>query len=621
LIRSAEKVTGNKEVTYLAARDYFRPHQAPSLLEVIAKLLNNTEQIMLCSNLWTGGYTNYLKSQCLKPSVSNGSELILLSRFGLNAEPWLGSIQFFRGISEGFTKLFDYIEDASCTEEISQVKIETITREFGNYCIKKKSDQLSILESASKKELVTARRVHLRSEVNSFTHDYPVPPEDLVVYPKHGKVTILSLQKETNPDHCEKQNEVYEIVHEGTLHSGPLRYTFQRGQLFNAHYSRYRYKWKLKGVPKESAERTKMKSEFVPLLFDHLRGLRETQRWQLLSTVEKEALALANVNLKTTIQKEFDFFGMIGKGPKMQEMFEQVQTVARVDSTILIMGETGTGKELLAKAIHQAGLRRNQKFLAINCAALPESLLEAELFGHEKGSFTGALSQKRGIFETVNGGTLFLDEVGEIPSAMQVKLLRVLEEQEIQRVGGRETIPIDVRVISATNEDLKDLVTSGRFRSDLYYRLHVITLTVPPLREHLEDLILLVDHYLDLFSRRCKKQKPVITREALSFLKNYQWPGNIRELKNVIEHAVVMGRDQQITPDDIILPEEGQPLTKVEIGEPKSFHKSIESHKRYVIEDALKKSNGNQSKAAQLLGLQRTYLARLIRQLNISVED
>jgi transcriptional regulator with PAS, ATPase and Fis domain len=149
----------------------------------------------------------------------------------------------------------------------------------------------------------------------------------------------------------------------------------------------------------------------------------------------------------------------------------------------------------------------------------------------------------------------------------------------------------------------------------------VITLTVPPLREHLEDLILLVDHYLDLFSRRCKKQKPVITREALSFLKNYQWPGNIRELKNVIEHAVVMGRDQQITPDDIILPEEGQPLTKVEIGEPKSFHKSIESHKRYVIEDALKKSNGNQSKAAQLLGLQRTYLARLIRQLNISVED
>jgi transcriptional regulator with PAS, ATPase and Fis domain len=305
----------------------------------------------------------------------------------------------------------------------------------------------------------------------------------------------------------------------------------------------------------------------------------------------------------------------------MQELFEQIQTVAQVDSTVLIMGETGTGKELLARAIHQASLRRSQRLLAINCAALPESLLESELFGHEKGAFTGALSQKKGIFETANGGTLFLDEVGEISSAMQVRLLRVLEEQEIQRVGGTETIPIDVRVISATNENLKDLIASGKFRRDLYYRLYVITFKVPPLRERLDDLILLVDHYLDLFSRKCKKQKPVITREALSFLKNYQWPGNIRELKNVIERAVVMDRDQQIAIDDIIIEEEDQSLTKIKIDEPNSFHDSIESHKRNVIADALKKSSGNQSKAAQLLGLQRTYLARLIRQLNISAKD
>jgi len=266
-------------------------------------------------------------------------------------------------------------------------------------------------------------------------------------------------------------------------------------------------------------------------------------------------------------------------------------------------------------------LRRNRKFLAINCAAIPESLLEAELFGYEKGAFTGALSQKKGILETVNGGTLFLDEVGEIPSSMQVKLLRVLEEQEIQRVGSRETIHIDVRIISATNEDLKELVASGRFRSDLYYRLYVITFKVPPLRERLDDLVLLVDHYLDLFSRKCKKQKPVITREAITVLTNHQWPGNIRELKNVIERAVVMDRDKQITREDIILPEDVQPFPKVETGEPQPFHESIEGHKRYVIEDALKKSGGNQSKAAQLLGLQRTYLARLIRQLNISVKD
>jgi two-component system, NtrC family, response regulator AtoC len=618
LCQMAERVTGNKEVTYLAARDYCLPHQAPPILEVIVKLSNNIEQIMFCSNLWAGGYTNYLQSQCLKPSVSDGSELIYLSRFGLNAEPWLSSIQLLRGVFEGFTKLFDYIEDVSCIEEISQVKIETVIKEFGNYYVERDRDKLSVFDSSSKKELVTARRVYLRYDVITLAHEYPTSSEDLVVYPKNGKVTILSLQKETNPDNKKDENAVYEIVQGGTLHSGPVKYTFQSGRFFNAPYSRYRYKWKMKGVPEESPERALMKSEFIPLLFNHLRGLRETQRWQLLSTIKKEALALANVNLKTTIQKEFDFFGMIGKAPRMQELFEQIQTVARVDSTVLIMGETGTGKELLARAIHQASLRFDQKFLAINCAALPESLLEAELFGYEKGAFTGALSQKKGILETVNGGTLFLDEVGEIPSSMQVKLLRVLEEQEIQRVGGREIIHIDVRIISATNEDLKDLVTSGRFRSDLYYRLYVITFEIPPLRERLEDLVLLVDHYLDFFSRKCKKQKPVITREAITVLTNYKWPGNIRELKNVIERAVVMDQDQQITIDDIIIEEEDQSLTKTKIVKPHSFHDSIESYKRHVIEDALKKSNGNQSKAAQLLGLQRTYLARLIKQLNIS---
>jgi len=621
LCQTAEKVTGNKEVTYLAARDYCLPHQAPPILEVIVKLSNNIEQIMICSNLWAGGYTNYLKSQCLKPSFSDGSELIYLSRFGLNAEPWLSSIQLLRGFFEGFTKLFDYIEDVSCIEEISQVKIETIIREFGNYHVEKDRDKLSVFDSSSKKELVTARRVHLRYDVITLAHEYPTSPEDLVVYPKNGKATILSLQKETNAENWEDENAVYEIVHEGTLHSGSLKYTFQRGQLFNAPYSRYRYNWKSKPIQRELPEMSRMKSEFVPLLFDHLRGLRETQRWQLLSTVEKEALALANENLKTTIQKEFDCFGMIGKSSVMQELFEQIQTVAQVDSTVLITGETGTGKELLSRAIHQASLRCNQKFLAISCAALPESLFESELFGYEKGAFTGALSQKKGILETANGGTLFLDEVGEIPTAMQVKLLRVLEEQEIQRVGGRETIHIDVRIISATNEDLKDLVASGKFRSDLYYRLYVITFKIPPLRERLEDLVLLVDHYLDLFSRKCKKQKPVITREAITVLTNYQWPGNIRELKNVIERAVVMDRDKQITPEDIILQEDVQPLPKAEMAGPQLFHESIEDYKRYVIEDALKKSSGNQSKAAQLLGLQRTYLARLIRQLNISEKD
>ena len=223
LCQTAEKVTGNKEVTYLSARDYCLPHQAPPILEVIVKLSNNIEQIMICSNLWAGGYTNYLKSQCLKPSFSDGSELIYLSRFGLNAEPWLSSIQLLRGFFEGFTKLFDYIEDVSCIEEISQVKIETIIREFGNYHVEKDRDKLSVFDSSSKKELVTARRVHLRYDVITLAHEYPTSPEDLVVYPKNGKATILSLQKETNAENWEDENAVYEIVHEGTLHSGSLK--------------------------------------------------------------------------------------------------------------------------------------------------------------------------------------------------------------------------------------------------------------------------------------------------------------------------------------------------------------------------------------------------------------
>ena len=305
----------------------------------------------------------------------------------------------------------------------------------------------------------------------------------------------------------------------------------------------------------------------------------------------------------------------------MQRLFEQVKLVARAESTVLIVGETGTGKELLARAIHHLSPRQSERFFAINCAVLTESLLEAELFGYEKGAFTGAQSMKKGIFETAHGGTLLLDEVGEISPAMQVKLLRVLEEEEIQRVGGRETIPIDVRIISATNRDLKELVDSGGFRNDLYYRLHVISLQIPPLRERREDTLLLVDHFLGLFSKKCKKEKPTLTREAVVLLENHTWPGNIRELKNVIECAVVLDSDNQITRDDIIIHEIGTSVPPAEGGRIIPYHETVEGHKRRVIEEALIRTNGNRTQAAELLGLQRTYLSRLIRQLGISTNS
>ncbi|HLG21589.1 MAG TPA: sigma-54 dependent transcriptional regulator, partial [Candidatus Manganitrophaceae bacterium] len=512
--------------------------------------------------------------------------------------------------------LFDCITDAACSEEISQVKIETVAKEFGSYRIEQRNDQLSILENDSKREVVAARKVFLKSETIPLSENKLGRGDGLVVSPKNKSLTVLTPGIEENPTHWKRENAAYQIVHEGTLQAGPLRFPFQKGQLFNAPYSRYRFKWSSKETRLFSPETAQARSEIIPLLFNHLTELRETHRQLLRCAIENKALVQANNNLKGALQKESDFFGIIGKSAKMKKLIEQVELISQVDSTILITGETGTGKELLAKAIHQSSPRRDQKFVAINCAALSESLLESELFGYEKGAFTGALSQKKGIFEAAHGGTLFLDEVGEISLTMQAKLLRVLEQQEIQRVGGRETIAIDVRILSATNRDLREMVASGKFRSDLYYRLHVISLAVPPLRERFEDLLSLVDYYLNFFSQKSKKKKPVLTREALAALENNPWPGNVRQLKNVIERAVVLDRDQVITPDDLVLPHEGSsPKSEVEL---QPFHQALDHYRRAVIEEALKKTNGNQTKAAELLGLQRTYLARLIRDLNMS---
>ncbi|MFQ5328420.1 MAG: sigma-54 interaction domain-containing protein [Thermodesulfobacteriota bacterium] len=620
LIQAAEEATGSKEVTYLAGRSYFRPRQAPSILELIMKLLNNVEQILLYSNLWAGGYTNYLKLQSVKPAKAGHSELIILSRFGLDVKPLIGSVNLIRGNYEGFARLFDYVDDTACGEEVSQLELETIVREFGNYRLEQSGESVSIVESATGDVAVTARRAFLESEEITIPHDTLVDNEELVVAPIDGTASIIAPQKKTAQASAQElgdEDGVYEIVRGGTLKSGPLTYTFQQGRFYNAPYSRYRYRWRQRKAPMELPFIAKAKADIVPLLFYYIRGLRETQTRVLRSTIENEALARTNEKLRSTIRQESDFLGMIGKGPAMQRLFEQVKLVARAESTVLAVGETGTGKELLARAIHQLSPRRNERFFAINCAVLTESLLEAELFGYEKGAFTGAHAMKKGIFETAHGGTLLLDEVGEISLAMQVKLLRVLEEEEIRRVGGRESIPIDVRIISATNRDLKELVDTGSFRSDLYYRLHVISLQIPPLRERREDILLLVDHFLALFSKKCKKEKPTLTREAVVLLENHTWPGNIRELKNVIESAVVLDSDNRITRNDIIIHDIGTPAPPAEGGRIIPFHETVEGHKRRVIEEALARTNGNRTQAAELLGLQRTYLSRLIRQLEI----
>jgi formate hydrogenlyase transcriptional activator len=307
------------------------------------------------------------------------------------------------------------------------------------------------------------------------------------------------------------------------------------------------------------------------------------------------------------------FEQVIGKSPALESVLEQVERVAPTDSTVLIHGETGTGKELIARAVHNISLRCGRPFVKLNCAAIPLDLLESELFGHEKGAFTGAIAQKIGRFEMANKGTLFLDEVGDIPAALQPKLLRVLQEQEFERLGGTHTHQVDVRLVAATNRDLMKMVNRGEFRIDLYYRLNVFPITVPPLRERCEDIPALVAHFVDIYSRRMGKQIDEIPGETLSALSSYQWPGNIRELQNIIERAVILSNDG-------VLP---NPLPKAEaqdaIMPPTAT--TLRDTERTLILRTLESVGwviGGRKGAAAKLGLKRTTLIHKMQKLGIS---
>jgi len=297
---------------------------------------------------------------------------------------------------------------------------------------------------------------------------------------------------------------------------------------------------------------------------------------------------------------------IIGTSPPMLELLDMIRYVAPTEATVLIAGESGTGKELVAEALHRNSLRRDQAFVKVNCAALAESLLESELFGHEKGAFTGADRRREGKFVQADGGTLFLDEIGETTQAMQVKLLRVLQEQELQRVGGEETISVDVRIIAATNRDLEEEVRRGAFREDLYYRLNVVMLTVPPLRERGDDITLLVRHFAALFAQKNRRRLEGITPECINLLRRYPWPGNVRELENAIERGIILMRGEQLT-------EKSLPLTIQKMAEEQDAVASarplsLSEVEKEMIFQTLDETGGNKSEAARRLGITRKTL-------------
>jgi DNA-binding NtrC family response regulator len=329
---------------------------------------------------------------------------------------------------------------------------------------------------------------------------------------------------------------------------------------------------------------------------------------------------------------------IIGQSKPMQEIYKAIGRVAPTEATVLIRGESGTGKELVARAVYQHGLRVDKPFLVINCVAIPETLLESELFGYEKGAFTGAVSRRIGRIEQANGGTIFLDEIGDMPFSIQAKILRLLQERSIERLGGREPIPVDVRIIAATNRDLEAGLTEGRFREDLYYRLKVVTIWLPPLRERLQDIPRLTDYFLDRFSGEMDIDNPGMTEEAKGLLKNYHWPGNVRELANIIHKALIFSRGYPLRQEDISQVIKGDTPIKEkeqagngtirqwahkvlleESGENK-FDDLIDHVSGALISEALDITNGNRSRAAKLLGLSRPTLQAKIEKYRIRLE-
>ncbi len=326
-------------------------------------------------------------------------------------------------------------------------------------------------------------------------------------------------------------------------------------------------------------------------------------------TLEAQRLVRENLQYRQELRERYRVENLVGQSAQMVEIYKLVARVANLETTVLIHGETGTGKELVARAIHYASPRADRQFVVVDCAAVPETLFESELFGHERGAFTGAVAAKRGLLETADGGTCLLDEIGELSPSLQAKLLRALQDRTIRRVGGNEAIPVNVRIIAATNRDLKRLVVEGAFREDLYFRLNVVMISVPPLRERRQDIPLLAQHFLQKYARAVGRPVTGFARETVALLSAYEWPGNVRQLEHAIERALALSSSELILPGD--LPAELRGGSVMELGLPASAM-TLEEVKRWYVAKVLEEAGGNKLRAAEILGIDRRTLYRIL---------
>lgn len=612
LLSQCEELSGKKDIAYHAARAHFEPSkkQPSSLFDIMGRALNDVRSLFVYADLWASVQTNYLKFQSFERQGTQ-PDLYLLTQFQANARPSVGSMHFLRGICEGFIRLCSFIDDGQFIEELSQLQIEDIIREFPAFDTTHDGDCLLVRHRSSRQVAVEAVKVPLRSEVTPISHEFTSKtPNAMVVFPQDGLIPVFTLLKKTDRQRTTHAAYAYKIMTPGVVSDGALSYSFKADQVYNAPYSRFRVIRRKHPEASREISVDCTRNETVELLFAYLNQAREARMRPIECDMAKRKLAAENTQLRREIEREYSFAGIVGKSERIQEPIGMVRSIAATDVTVLIQGETGTGKELIARAIHHNSSRRLKRFVAVNCGSLTETLLESELFGHEKGAFTGAMVQRKGIFEVADGGTLFFDEVGEIPPSTQVKLLRVLQEGEFHRVGGTDPIKVNVRIVAATNQNLETLITEGRFRKDLYYRLNVVPVTVPPLRERVEDIPLLVSHFIDKCKRQLNKSVSGMSPQAMALIMAYGWPGNVRELENVIQRMMVISRcdllDVQDLPTEIRGKEMGSPARTKDLKD--VARTSAGLAEKSTILDALAESHWNVTHTARSLGVSRATL-------------
>jgi transcriptional regulator with GAF, ATPase, and Fis domain len=543
LVLAAEDATGDPDVAYHATRAHFeRPHRrGPSIFEIIATLLDDVRGVVIASNRWAGAFATNTALQAMDHADRPEATMLYMvtSKNRLTRLPGL----FLRGQCEGFPALFGRPGSAVFAEEFTQLSLAHLLREFDDYDLASRDGQLLVVERSSGSIVAEAEGIVLNTEQIPVSEHFPAE-DGAIVIPAGGRYTVYTAAGATRVPLDRAQ--AVRIVRGGSLHRGRVSVALEPGAVYGAPYTKARFRWAEQRGPRQPAE-ARLR-EGSRLLFTHLHEIKQTQRRLLRCERDNASLREENAQLKSELVDRHGFAGLIAMSPGMRALCATLERVVDTDSTVLLLGETGTGKEVIARALHYNGPRKPGRFVAVNCGALPEGLLESELFGHERGAFTGALQRRIGKFEAAHGGTLFLDEVGELSPALQVKLLRVLQERTICRVGGNEDVPVNIRVIAATHRNLTDMVKAGTFRQDLFYRLNVMPVAIPPLRERREDIPILAQALLDKVRLRTGRSSERFAPDALRVLTSHSWPGNVRELENVIERALILaGSETMVT--------------------------------------------------------------------------